>query len=155
MAPKYILISMIKGFRGKALYQGMSQLYNTRHHAHLNMPLLCGPEVHTNINDKGIPRESPIPGNVTLPPPQHKRAPKQVKIPKYTLSTLIGNFYKQKKNGARTRTTTRLPGIFTRETSATGLTPIQQSKRNRRINNQTKWLTNVTNVHVPHYIAVW
>ena len=42
------------------------QLYNTRHHDHLNMPLLCGPEVHTNINDKGIPRESPIPGNVTL-----------------------------------------------------------------------------------------
>ena len=30
------------------------------------MPLLCGPEVHTNINDKGIPWESPIPGNVTL-----------------------------------------------------------------------------------------
>ena len=29
------------------------------------MPLLCGPEVHTNINDKGIPRESPIPRNVT------------------------------------------------------------------------------------------
>ena len=43
------------------------QLYNTRHHDHLNMPLLCGPEVHTNINDKGIPRESPIPGNVTKP----------------------------------------------------------------------------------------
>ena len=41
------------------------QLYNTRHHDYLNMPLLCGPEVHTNINDKGIPRESPIPGNVT------------------------------------------------------------------------------------------
>ena len=29
------------------------------------MPLLSGPEVHTNISDKGIPRESPIPGNVT------------------------------------------------------------------------------------------
>ena len=41
------------------------QLYNTRHHDHLNMPLLCGPEVHTHINDKGIPRESPIPRNVT------------------------------------------------------------------------------------------
>ena len=29
------------------------------------MPLLGDPEVHTNINDKGTPRESPIPGNVT------------------------------------------------------------------------------------------
>ena len=34
-------------------------------HDHPNMPLLCGPEVHTYINDKGIPRESLIPRNVT------------------------------------------------------------------------------------------
>ena len=26
------------------------------------MPLLCGPEVHTNINDTGIPRETLYPG---------------------------------------------------------------------------------------------
>ena len=32
----------------------------------MNMPLFCGPEVHTNINDKGISRESHIPRNVTL-----------------------------------------------------------------------------------------
>ena len=59
---------------GDACFRGCvrrsRQLYNMRHHDHLNMPLLCGPEVHNNINDKGIPRESPIPGNVTLAPVQ-------------------------------------------------------------------------------------
>ena len=32
----------------------------------MNMQLFCGPEVHTNINDKGISRESHIPRNVTV-----------------------------------------------------------------------------------------
>ena len=85
------------------------------------------------------------------PPPQHKRAPKTSDISKEYPDYPNGNLH-MKKSRCKTKTTTRHPALFIRDSSATELKNAQQLLQNQ--SNRTKELINVASDHITHYITL-